>query len=537
MQERDKNSIEIALRERVKELQCLYAISSELEFSKNINEAIKKSIQHIIDGFQFPDITLVSIRIDDIIFGESPDACKEKEKCLKHTIAVDGKIRGEICIWYKRDAEFLEEEKNLIKEIANKVSMAIEKQDLKDELEKNVKKLEVLVRDKTKEVEESYRKNKALKELTEALERSKKKLQTFFNAITDIIVVIDPDFNVIMSNKADIESNTKCYSDIFHKDMICDFCPAQETFKKKKSTTVEIKIDSKYFLLQSYPIINQNGEVERVLGKYSDISKEKRIEKHLVQSYKLASLGKLVAGIAHEINNPNTFIRGNLNIIRESMKDILPIIDEYFKNNKEKKIARLDYKTFRENIPVLLDDMIHGVDRIKNIVDGLRNFARKNEGIMEDDININSIIKNSLHLVENRIRRRAKIKLILAEDLPILKGNIQKLEQVVVNMLINASQAIEGNNGLITIETGIDDNDAEVFIKIIDNGRGIEEKNKKYIFDPFYTTKRDSGGTGLGLSISYGIIKEHRGRIEVESSLKKGTTFTIFIPTGQVKNS
>jgi signal transduction histidine kinase len=533
MHKRDQNSTELALRERVKELQCLYAISSEIEFSKDIHEAVKKSIRHIIDGFQFPDITAVSVRIDNTILGENPEECKEKKKCLNHAIVVDGNTRGEICIWYRKEAGFLEEEKNLIKEIANKISMAMEKQDLKDELEINVKKLEVLVRDKTKEVEESKRKNRALKELTEALERSKKKLQTFFNAITDIIVVIDPDFNVIMSNTSDIESNTKCYSGIFNRNNVCDFCPARVVFRKRISNTIEVRIDNKYFLLQSYPIIGRQGDVVRVLEKCCDISKEKQIEKHLIQSYKLASLGKLVAGIAHEINNPNTFIKGNLTIIRESMDDILPILDEYYSNNKEKKIARLDYKTFRENIPILLDDMIQGVDRIKNIVDGLRNFARKNEGIMEDDIYINAIITNSLHLVENQIRRHAKIKLDLTDDLPVFKGNIQKLEQVIVNMLINASQAIEGNNGLITIETGLAGENKELYIRITDNGRGIDEKNKKYIFDPFYTTKRDSGGTGLGLSISYGIIKEHRGKIEVESSLDKGTTFTIFIPSGQ----
>ncbi|MBN1698656.1 MAG: hypothetical protein JW881_14165 [Spirochaetales bacterium] len=531
--ERDKKNIELALRERVKELQCLYAISSEMESAKDIHEAISGSVRHIIDGFQFPDITEVTIRIDDSFYGKQPGECGKYDNCIEQPIVADGKPRGEIRIRYTKKAAFLEEEKNLIKEISNKIALAIEKYDLKEERERNVMKLEVLVREKTKEVEESHRKNKALKELTEALERSKKKLKTFFDAITDIIVVIDPDFNVVMSNKASIAGNTRCYEKIFNNKAVCDFCPARLVFTSKDSLAREVKIDKKTYLLKSYPIINRQGNVVRVLEKCSDITKEKQIERHLVQSYKLASLGKLVAGIAHEINNPNTYIKGNLAIIRESIADILPITDEYVKQHRDMKIARLDYRTFREHIPVLLDDMIQGVDRIKNIVDGLRNFARKNEGILEDDININTIVRSSLHLVENQIRRHAKIGLDLKEDIPVFKGNIQKLEQVMVNMLINASQAIEGKGGLITIETGLNGKTGRVFVRITDNGIGIDDKNKKYIFDPFYTTKRSSGGTGLGLSISYGIIKEHRGTIEVESSLHKGTAFTILIPTGR----
>jgi polar amino acid transport system substrate-binding protein len=248
----------------------------------------------------------------------------------------------------------------------------------------------------------------------------------------------------------------------------------------------------------------------------------------LMQTDKLASLGQLVSGVAHEINNPNTFIRGNVSIIQEAMKDILPILDKYFQDDKDLQIARLKYDVFKSNILILLEDMAQGTNRIKAIVDGLRKFAKKDEGVLNDDVDLNEIIQSCLRLVANQIGRKAKVKLDLDEQLPKIKGNSQRLEQVVVNILINASQAIEKKMGTILITTSC--LEKENLLKITDDGKGIDEKTMKQIFDPFFTTKRHQGGTGLGLSIAYGIIKEHKGRIEVESKMGLGTVFSIYIP-------
>jgi polar amino acid transport system substrate-binding protein len=174
--------------------------------------------------------------------------------------------------------------------------------------------------------------------------------------------------------------------------------------------------------------------------------------------------------------------------------------------------------------------MMGGANRIKKIVDGLRNFARKDEGLLTDDVDINYMIENNLRITEKQIRKNAKLKLNLDSSVPKFKGNIQKLEQVLMNLLTNASQAIERDDGVIFIETGMEKTDNEIIITISDNGKGMDEKTRRHIFDPFFTTKRDRGGTGLGLSISYGIISEHKGNITVDSQLGSGTTFTIKIP-------
>jgi polar amino acid transport system substrate-binding protein len=259
------------------------------------------------------------------------------------------------------------------------------------------------------------------------------------------------------------------------------------------------------------------------------ITKEKNMERQLLQADKLASLGQLVSGIAHEINNPNTFIRGNLTIIQEALNDMMPILDRAYEARPDLKIARLNYEMFRQSIPVLVDDMVQGANRIKGIVDGLRKFAKKDEGLLNERVNVNAITEACMRLVDNQVRRTADVKAEFDPDLPEITGNAQKLQQVIVNVLINASQAIDKPRGTITVSS-YRPNDREIVLKISDNGKGMDEKTVKQIFDPFFTTKRHHGGTGLGLSIAYGIIKEHEGRIEVESKIGVGTTFYIYLP-------
>jgi len=514
------NNIETALKERVKELECVYNISNELESTKNLYEALENSTAYLAKGFRYPQFTRVNYHLDGDIYGDK-EYCPEKSKnsdcnLLSEDILINEKVRGKIEVCYTQWADFLEEERKLLREVSLMVSRKIEKKETRKNL--------------LDQRELQVSKNKELTKLTENLTKSNNNLQAFLNAITDTIVVIDKDFNITRSNDEAVGTSGKCYKKIFNSDSICENCPAMMAFREARPVSLEKKKNGQYFTLQAYPILNSKGSVDTVLEICSDITEEEQIKTQLIQSYKLASLGKLVAGVAHEINNPNTFIRGNVKIIAEAFTDILPLLDRFFEENENLKIARLDYKVFRENIPVLLEDMMGGANRIKKIVDGLRNFARKDEGLLTDDVDINYLIQNNLRITEKQVRKHAKLKLNLAPSLPKFKGNIQKLEQVLMNMLTNASQAIEKDDGVIFIETGMDKTGNEIFIKISDNGKGMDEKTKRHIFDPFFTTKRHKGGTGLGLSISYGIINEHKGNITVDSQLGSGTTFTIKIP-------
>ena len=392
--------------------------------------------------------------------------------------------------------------------------------------------LEKSVRDRTLDLENQknllVKKNQELVAMTEKLREHKTRLQTLFKAITDTVIVIDPDFNILMSNQKSIGSRGKCYKKVFSQEERCQDCLMERVFRERTSITHEKVVGDEYYLLQAYPIFDAECKITGALEISRIVTKEKNMERQLLQADKLASLGQLVSGIGHEINNPNTFIRGNLFIVQEAMGNIFPILDEYHRSHPDLRIARLNYDIFRQNIPVLIDDMVEGANRIKGIVDGLRKFGKRDEGFLNEIVNLNLVTESCLRLVDNQIRRTADVKVDLQQDLPTVMGNAQKLQQVILNMLINASQAIDKPRGTVKVTTRVDGK--EVQIKVKDNGKGIDEKTIGQIFDPFFTTKRGQGGTGLGLSIAYGIIKEHKGRIGVVSEVGVGTTFCIYLP-------
>lgn len=253
-------------------------------------------------------------------------------------------------------------------------------------------------------------------------------------------------------------------------------------------------------------------------------------QKQLVQSEKLASLGQLVSGIAHEINNPVQFILGNMSIVKEAFESLLPILDVYYQREPNFTIARLKYPFFKEHIQTLIQDMARGGERIRDIIKDLKAFARTDEERMDEEVDLNEVVQICVRLVHNKVKHY-QLEMELEEDLPKLKGNERKLEQVVIVNLINAAEALVGrNNGRIKISTSSVNNGQEVVLAISDNGPGMEEVVKERIFDPFFTTKQRTGGTGLGLSVTYGIIKEHNGYIEIESELGKGATFIYHLP-------
>src|SRR3989339_1215254 len=505
------------LKERVKELECLYGVSKEMDSPKrSIDEILYNCTKLIEKSFQYPDDTAVNIEIGKKIYGEIKYDSQQIKDVLASDIYLGDLKKGEVKAFLKNDLGFLDEEKKLLDEIALKIESLIERQEKTVNYEKQQKILSA--------------KNEALIRMTEECYQKREKLNTFIKAISEIIVVVDTEFNIVMSNKDEIGDDGKCYNKIFGLNERCTDCPAIITFNSAQDAASERIHEEKNILLDTHPIRSSDGKVDRVLEVCRDVTNQKLLESQLIQSYKLASLGKLVAGVAHEINNPNTFILGNLKIIQEALDDIFPVLDNYYSTKKDLKIARLDYDVFKDNISTLITDMINGANRTKKIVGDLRNFAKKDDGTLTDNIDLNYIIKNNLTLTRKHVKKYAELEMILAENLPVFKGNVNKIEQVILNLVMNASEAIEKSDGQVVIKTGYDENKKEVLLIIMDNGCGMDETTIKNIFDPFFTTKRNKGGTGLGLSITYGIIKDHSGYINVESKLGVGTTFTIHFP-------
>lgn len=288
-----------------------------------------------------------------------------------------------------------------------------------------------------------------------------------------------------------------------------------------------LRLREKKLVLTRNMLEKKSGELTEANAKLVERQKQ------LVQAEKLASMGQLVSGIAHEINNPVQFIQGNMQILREAIRDILPVLDEKTKEDRGMKIARLPYPFFREQVQVLLKDMAEGAGRIGNIVRDLKTFARRDEGRLDEKVDVNRVVEAATRLVHNKIKR-FRVEQNLAEDLPVLKGSLVQLEQVVVNTLINAAESLEGRpDACIRITTRLENAGRQVRLSIADNGPGMTDDVKDRLFDPFFTTKQRIGGTGLGMSITYGIIEEHGGSIEVDTRLGEGTTFHYLLPVAR----
>ncbi|MBU4000782.1 MAG: response regulator [Proteobacteria bacterium] len=267
-----------------------------------------------------------------------------------------------------------------------------------------------------------------------------------------------------------------------------------------------------------------------------EIEQRMQMEKDLVQADKMISLGTLVSGVAHEINNPNNFIMLNAPLLNEVWQSIFPVLEEKYKEHGDFSVAGLPYSEMKTEVPHLLHGIEEGSRRIQRIISDLKEYSRKDRGIMEDSVSINEVVLQSLKLVDPMIKKTTRrFSVEYGQDLPLIKGNNQKLGQVVINLIQNACQALADCEKGIWITTDFDEPTGDIVIRVKDEGPGIPEDVLAHIMDPFFTTKRDMGGTGLGLAVSSNIIKEHNGKIQV-SSWPGQSVFEVHLPTREKGN-
>jgi signal transduction histidine kinase/HAMP domain-containing protein len=319
---------------------------------------------------------------------------------------------------------------------------------------------------------------------------------------------------------------------------------------KVKERTAEIENQKEEIAAQRDALKEQNIAINAQKNKIEEAYHEidvtlnqlKDTQSHLVQSEKMASLGLLTAGIAHEINNPINFVSANVNPLKKDIDDIKQIFLLYrnLRNStnltsdlqKIKKMEEaLDIDYVFSEADNLLKGISEGANRTREIVLSLRNFARLDEAEIKAT-DIHSGIDSTLTLLNNKIKNRIKIVKNYG-DVPEIECFPAKLNQVFMNILNNAADAIE-NSGTIVITTDCDESSATISIK--DDGIGMTDETKQKIFEPFFTTKEIGKGVGLGLSITFSIIQEHKGKIEVNSTKDKGTEFIITLPLKQIND-
>jgi PAS domain S-box-containing protein len=259
--------------------------------------------------------------------------------------------------------------------------------------------------------------------------------------------------------------------------------------------------------------------------------KERIHQQQLMQASKMVELGTLVSGVAHEINNPNNFIMLNAPLLVDSWQAAKPILEEYYKDNGDFLLAGMMYSEMRENMPKLFSGILEGSERIRQIVADLKDYVRPDTSDLTQPVDLNNVAQSALSLLSNMVRKSTDhFSVELEKDLPLVKGNFQRLEQVVINLVQNACQALPDRKKGIRVSTWWDRGNGNVVLEVQDEGIGIPPENLPRITDPFFSTRHDSGGVGLGLAISSRIIKEQGGAMNFTSEPGIGTKAEVRLP-------
>ncbi len=293
----------------------------------------------------------------------------------------------------------------------------------------------------------------------------------------------------------------------------------------------ENEFDREHLVQQLADACAQNRRLESRVRNTEITLRE--AEQRLQQAQKMETLGTLVAGVAHEINNPINLILYNLPLLQKIWTDLLPALISLAESAPERKFGGFTADFLKDNLAQLVADMEMAANRVTKIVADLKNFSRQSNIAEKHLLNINTAVTNALRLAQTTLRKVAiGVRTELAPDLPEVEGNLQSIEQVVLNIVINAAQAIDHTHGEILIQTGFSLKDGRVYLRVTDNGRGVSPAMAERVFLPFVTDKQAQGGTGLGLSVTYSIVQAHGGKIFFENRAGgAGAAFTVQLPT------
>ena len=322
-------------------------------------------------------------------------------------------------------------------------------------------------------------------------------------------------------------------------------CILEKTFRSGKSQTVcleshkgeffEIKTnyrrDEDPAKVMVY-MADISGRVE--LGKKLDMLSKKHHDQ-LLQADKMISLGILASGMAHEINNPNNSIMLNVSVLQKAWNSIVPVLNESYLEKGDLRIGGMKYEKMKTKMPQLFSGIIESSKKIQRIVKDLKSFSGKDSIYLKSLIDLEAVVKSAILLTSNMIHKSTRnFKAVYEKELPGVMGNFQNLEQVIINLVQNACQALESPEKGIFITITYDRRNREIVAVVKDEGIGIPEKDLKYISEPFFTSKRSSGGTGLGLYVSTKIINDHGGTLRFFSTPGQGTTVEVRLPAQDV---
>ncbi len=382
------------------------------------------------------------------------------------------------------------------------------------------------------------------KQAEDGLRKNRDLLQTIFNGMSDPLLLLDAQLRVKMINTAAIHYynidhrkilDQPCSKALMGEDRACEECEIPKTIKENKNLTLERKglfDPNRVEQVAIYRSATKPGRPGTTIIRITDVTEARILEKQVRQRERMASLGLLISGVAHEINNPNNFISFNLPILKEYLEEITPILDAHADQHPDIEFANMTYDEFREDLFRILENIVHGSHRINKIVSKLKEFSRIQDARQLRKVNINTLLKKVAALVDSQIQRMvSKFELDVPPDLKELYTDGQAVEQLVLNFLINACQSADKPYSWVSLEARISpDPPYALCIEVTDNGCGMDDQTLGRIFDPLYTTKGPKEGTGLGLYICHNLAEGLGGKIEVQSNLGQGSTFRLMLP-------
>jgi len=327
-----------------------------------------------------------------------------------------------------------------------------------------------------------------------------------------------------------IETDRQNVARLLHGDL--PYYKTEKRYVRKNGDTIWSSVTASVVDDENKNPLYFIGMVEDITERRIVEEEKKNLEAQLLHAQKMEALGTLVAGVAHEINNPVNKIIFDMPLLQKIWNDIMPLIAAESEKDPDRKYGGLSYDFLKDNLPLLLSDMEMAANRVVKTVNNLKSFTRQSSITDMRPMEINTAVHNAVRLIETTLRKAMiTLELDLAEDSPIIEGNLQNIEQIIMNLAINAVQAITHGRGRVTITTAAHKKNRQVVLSIRDNGRGIEPSVGEKIFDPFVTTRQSEGGTGLGLPITYNLVEAHGGSITFTSEPGEGTTFIIVFPS------
>jgi signal transduction histidine kinase len=376
------------------------------------------------------------------------------------------------------------------------------------------------------------------------------------DSVPGLIVEVDKNRIITLANReahnrwpSIVEGETFFYHLFFpeEEDKQPEDCAIEKTFRMEKSHSAEIETtEDQVFKIKTNFIQDRGpdpgkgspGVSVHIIEVTERVELEKKLEvisrKHhdqLLQADKMISLGILASGMAHEINNPNNSIMLNVSVLQKAWDSIIPVLNEFHREKGDLVVGGMKYDKMKKKMPSLFSGVLESSKKIQRIVNDLKYFSGKDVISIKSQVDIESVVSSAISLTGNMIHKSTRnFKAVYEKNLPNVMGNFQNLEQVIINLVQNACQALENPGGGVFITVTYDRKNREIVVGVKDEGSGIPGKDLKYITEPFFTSRRSSGGTGLGLYMSSKIISDHGGTIRFFSTPGEGTTVEVRLP-------